>query len=247
MEKNRKRVTTALLIFMVPVIALTGRLFYIQILCHDAFKEAATSQYEMAVEGMDTRGQIYDRNLKPLTGGSYQYYYIIKKERMTPECKNLLSLLDGSQIAAADSDYFVYRTETYSSDINEKLKNGCSLEKYYVSSEEPGILESHIPNRGTSIWEWTKGSTEIVTKNTGMVQAILKETIPKGQITIEKNSADSGEPLKDAVYQVTAKEDIVSLAGVVLMKAGTEAGSVTTGTDGKAVVGNLYAGKYTVR
>ena len=132
-------------------------------------------------------------------------------------------------------------------EITVKLKNGCSLEKYYVSSEEPGILESHIPNRGTSIWEWTKGSTEIVTKNTGMVQAILKETIPKGQITIEKNSADSGEPLKDAVYQVTAKEDIVSPAGVVLMKAGTEAGSVTTGTDGKAVVGNLYAGKYTVR
>ena len=74
MEKNRKRVKTAILIFMVPVIALTCRLFYIQILCHDDFKEAATSQYEMAVEGMDTRGQIYDRNMKPLTGGSYQYY-----------------------------------------------------------------------------------------------------------------------------------------------------------------------------
>ena len=45
MEKNRKRVKTAILIFMVPVIALTCRLFYIQILCHDDFKEAATSQY----------------------------------------------------------------------------------------------------------------------------------------------------------------------------------------------------------
>lgn len=126
MEKNRKRVKVALLIFIMPVIALTGRLFYIQILCHDDFKEAATSQYEMAVEGMDTRGQIYDRNMKPLTGGSYQYYYIIKKERMTTDCENLLSLLDGSQIAAADSDYLVYRTETYNDDINDKLKNGCS-------------------------------------------------------------------------------------------------------------------------
>ena len=33
MEKSRKRVKTALVIFIIPVLALAGRLFYIQILC----------------------------------------------------------------------------------------------------------------------------------------------------------------------------------------------------------------------
>ena len=125
MEKNIKRVKTALLIFMVPVLALSVRMFYIQVMCHDKFAEAASFQHEIAVEGLDTRGQILDRNKKPITGGSYQYYYIIKKKRMTAECENLLDLLGGSQIASSDSDYYVYRTEDYDESINDRLKAGC--------------------------------------------------------------------------------------------------------------------------
>ena len=126
MEKSRKRVKTALVIFIIPVLALAGRLFYIQILCHDEFAEAATSQHEIAVEGLDTRGQILDRNLKPITGGSYQYYYIVKKERMTAEYRSLLDMMGGSQIASADSDYYVYRTEDYDDEGNQRLKDGCN-------------------------------------------------------------------------------------------------------------------------
>ena len=125
MEKNIKRVKTALLIFMVPVLALSVRMFYIQVMCHDKFAEAASFQHEIAVEGLDTRGQILDRNMKPVTGGSYQYYYIIKKKRMTAECENLLDMLGGSQIASSDSDYFVYRTEDYDDSINDRLKAAC--------------------------------------------------------------------------------------------------------------------------
>ena len=120
MEKSRKRVKTALVIFIIPVLALAGRLFYIQILCHDEFAEAATSQHEIAVEGLDTRGQILDRNLKPITGGSYQYYYIVKKERMTAEYRSLLDMMGGSQIASADSDYYGYRTEDYDDDVDDQ-------------------------------------------------------------------------------------------------------------------------------
>ena len=210
MEKNRKRVTTALLIFMVPVIALTGRLFYIQILCHDAFKEAATSQYEMAVEGMDTRGQIYDRNLKPLTGGSYQYYYIIKKERMTPECKNLLSLLDGSQIAAADSDYFVYRTETYSSDINEKLKNGCSAYVFrsrsrYSAGQPACHLVGYLnqsEKRGVSGLEYLFEEKLKAAENTLIIMADAAGNILPGAAPSVKNSKGLSEADNSVVTSV---------------------------------------------
>lgn len=125
MEKNKKRAKAALVIFIVPIAALIGRLFFIQIMCHEEFADAAASQYEIAVEGLDTRGQILDRNKKPITGSSYQYYYIIKKERLTTEYESLLPLRGISQIASADSDYFVFRTETYDEELNDKLKADC--------------------------------------------------------------------------------------------------------------------------
>ena len=45
---------------------------------------------------------------------------------------------------------------------------------------------------------------------------------------------------------ITAKEDITSPQGQVLVKAGTEVDKVTTGKDGSAVSKELYPGKYTV-
>ena len=77
---NKKRMITAAVIFAVLLILLLCRLFYIQIMCHNDLAEAAVSQYEISLEGMDTRGRIFDRNMKPITGGTYQYYYIIKKD-----------------------------------------------------------------------------------------------------------------------------------------------------------------------
>ena len=77
---NKKRLVTAMVFFAVLLTGLLCRLFYIQIMCHDDLAEAAVSQYEITLEGMDTRGRIFDRNMKPITGGTYQYYYIIKRE-----------------------------------------------------------------------------------------------------------------------------------------------------------------------
>lgn len=122
---NKKRMITAAVIFAVLLILLLCRLFYIQIMCHNDLAEAAVSQYEISLEGMDTRGRIFDRNMKPITGGTYQYYYIIKNKKLTVEGENLLKELHARQLASSDSDYRVYRTETYSEEINEKLKEGC--------------------------------------------------------------------------------------------------------------------------
>ena len=136
MEKSRKRAAASLVFFVVLLAALTGRLFFIQVMCHEEYSEAATSQYEMVIEGIDTRGQIFDRNMKPVTGGSCQYYYIIKKERMTDAGAELLAAIDAGRLTSDDSRYLVYRSEMYSEEINERLKSDfnayvfCSTSRY---------------------------------------------------------------------------------------------------------------------
>ena len=74
-------------------IALAGRLFYIQVLSHEDLALASASQYQVIVEGMDTRGIILDRNFNPLTGGTDQYYYFIAKEREDSSSDSLLAAI----------------------------------------------------------------------------------------------------------------------------------------------------------
>ena len=75
-KRNKRLLGT----FVVLMILLTIRLYYIQIICHEELSKAAQSQYEIMVEGIDTRGMILDRNYVPLIGDANQYYYFIKKE-----------------------------------------------------------------------------------------------------------------------------------------------------------------------
>ena len=89
--------------------ALACRLFYLQILSHDDLQAAAVSQYQVAVEGLDTRGQIFDRNLEPLTGGTEQYIYFLETDRLDGEAEKLLASVSARCISvipeiAAGSD-----------------------------------------------------------------------------------------------------------------------------------------------
>ena len=71
--------------FAVMAVLLAARLAYIQIFCHDEFTAAAVSQYEITVEGLDTRGVILDRNSMPLTGGVKRILlYNLKKTQGRP-------------------------------------------------------------------------------------------------------------------------------------------------------------------
>ena len=56
--ENCRRIKTGLAGITILLLALICRLFYIQVLCHEEFADTAAVQYEMAVEGLDTRGQI---------------------------------------------------------------------------------------------------------------------------------------------------------------------------------------------
>ena len=72
---NSIRIKTVLVMFAAAMALLAARVWYIQVNCHEQFAQAAVSQYEIAIEGLDTRGMILDRNLKPLTGGTEPVSY----------------------------------------------------------------------------------------------------------------------------------------------------------------------------
>ncbi len=108
--------------FALVMLLLAGRLFYLQVLCHEELAAAAASQQEIAIEGLDTRGMILDRNLQPLTGGTDQYYYIVSKKKEDAAFAHLMEELEGRQVARDSASYHVYRTEKYDSDANEILQ-----------------------------------------------------------------------------------------------------------------------------
>ena len=103
--------------------ALAGRLFYIQVLSHEDLALASTSQYQVAVEGMDTRGVILDRNFNLLTGGTNQYYYFLSKDRENVGSRRLLSSISARDISDEDSSYSAYRSQIFDETVNDKLKS----------------------------------------------------------------------------------------------------------------------------
>ncbi len=123
MEKiNLRRIRQMFAQVVILMVLLLGRTFYIQILCHENLTEGAVSQYEISVQGLDTRGAILDRNYMPLTGGKSQYYYFIKKNREDEFLSSYVSYLEAKQIAREDASYYVFRCEKYNADINTVLK-----------------------------------------------------------------------------------------------------------------------------
>ncbi len=68
----------------------------------------------------------------------------------------------------------------------------------------------------------------------------------KGRIHIKKTDDATGKPLAGTVFEIRAKEDIITPDGTVRVEKGETAGSVTTGEDGSAVSEELFLGIYEV-
>lgn len=67
-----------------------------------------------------------------------------------------------------------------------------------------------------------------------------------GQIEIVKTDSETGDPLEEAEFTITAAEDIVTPDGTVRAVAGDVVDTVVSGKNGTATSKNLYLGKYTV-
>ena len=68
-----------------------------------------------------------------------------------------------------------------------------------------------------------------------------------GQIEIVKTDEYTGDVLADAMFEITATEDIKTSDGTVRVKAGTVVDTVTTDSFGRARSIMLYLGKYAVK
>ena len=122
-KRNTNRTLVLFLIFVILMVLLTIRVYYIQIICHEELTEAAQSQYEVLVAGIDNRGQILDRNHMPLTGGLNQYYYFVEKDFADENLDFLMKSIDAEQIASTESSYLVYRAERYDKEVSDRAKD----------------------------------------------------------------------------------------------------------------------------
>lgn len=132
MEKiNARRIKGIVVLFFILIVFLVVKTGYIQVFCHERFESDAAMQQEMAVEGLDTRGMILDRNLRPLTGGVKEYYYIIPKNLKNKHLEEITQRMGADQIAKRDSRYLVYKTGTFNYENAKILENNY---KAYIFS-----------------------------------------------------------------------------------------------------------------
>ena len=117
-----RRVRAMRMVFVVLLLLLCGRLYYVQILCADELTAAAQNQQLIPVIRENVKGVIYDRNMEALTGTETAYYYLIHKDNLTEGASRLLIRMEAEPAGQKGEDYLVYRTEQYSPDTSEMLQ-----------------------------------------------------------------------------------------------------------------------------
>lgn len=124
--------------------------------------------------------------------------------------------------------------------------NGISgelfLGNYYVKEKQ--APEGYLLNKQSFAVElsYQDQNTEIV-----RADLTIPDTPAMGRIRIEKSDEYTGKPLKNAVFSITAAEDIVTPDGTVRLPEGAAAAEISTDEDGTAESSLLYPGKYTIR
>lgn len=86
----------------------TGRLFFIQLVHGEEYKELSLRQTESPIVGMDQRGTVYDRNGKPLTGLQEGLILLLEKRKLEDECAMLLQQLGAYTVQSENERYAVY-------------------------------------------------------------------------------------------------------------------------------------------
>lgn len=136
--------------------------------------------------------------------------------------------------ALASNDFYGY---TYRITFKVKM-NPAEMEPVYQASSGCDV---YTVNNQANVT--VKRGSVVSDKNTNTVTTTASAKLPV--VTVFKKN-ERKELLEGAVYQVTAKDNITSLAGKIIYKAGTVVDTITTGKDGKAVSEKLHPGNYAV-
>lgn len=117
-----KRVRGLSVFTLLLLAALAGRLYYIQVICHEALTEGAEGQQRIHVQSKVERGTIYDRNFIRLTDACDTYYYLVRRDQCTVGLEKAMRAIDAELAGAKGEDYLVYRTSRFDRDVNDELK-----------------------------------------------------------------------------------------------------------------------------
>lgn len=161
--------------------------------------------------------------------------------------KDIISMIDGSTLFKAGETVYEGKTNAKGiitvNDINMGeyvLREKLTLEGYVLSEEVHDVVFTKKDN----------------TTKTYEVGVNVTNIAPKGEIHLTKTDEDTKEFLSGVIYQLTAKEDIISLDGrnTVLYKAGepvsvdiSEDGRYMTSETGEINIANLPLGKYELK
>ena len=184
----------------------------------------------------------------------------LKVEQKTNEVKVIMPLdelriivkktneVTGENIPNAEFTVYEWDGKGYDSKVGKMTYTSGNVEEYQIEHLKKNdinqgkfkIVETVTPWGHTGSW-----SKEVIVGENAV--ETYEATNPMGMGTITLIKKDKHDKLLEgAAYSITAKEDITSPQGQVLVKAGTEVDKVTTGKDGSAVSKELYPGKYTV-
>lgn len=152
-------------------------------------------------------------------------------------------LLDSEKNPITMTTYYPNKVvhETFKTDENgqftfpEKLKYGT----YYL--EELHAPEGYLKGELLQ-FKVTDGATW---ENPLVVQYADENAM--GKIKIQKTDAETQSVLANAVFEITAAEDIVTPDGTVRLQKGEVADTITTNEEGKAESKALFLGKYIVQ
>lgn len=129
-----KRVKILKSLFVLCILILVGRLYYIQIVCGPALAAAALGQQQIPVIYPYSRGLIYDRNHEKLTNTTCEYYYLVVEKNCTDEFESLIGLIGGTKAGKKGENYVVYHVEQYQATVNALLQENHQAYGFCVSS-----------------------------------------------------------------------------------------------------------------
>lgn len=135
--RSRGRVAFVLLpIFIMLILLLICRLFYIQIICHDEFSEAARSQYEIRLMGLDGAAA----SEEPGCDRAESVLALIARDRKDAALELLLRASRAENITKASSRYEVYEIVEAKSETLEELRTSYDAYLFYDYRPEQSIM-----------------------------------------------------------------------------------------------------------
>ena len=121
MEQMTGSLRKICIVFMILILALICRLAYIQLAGGEELSEATRMQSLISLEGINTRGIIYDRNGAALVADKKRFIYIIKESNFDIQTGKLLKEMGAKQVSSDNKGYYVYSSEDYDKNKGKKL------------------------------------------------------------------------------------------------------------------------------